>query len=205
MTPLSRARSLALAALLLLAPPLAAQPTGVLLVAKPSVADPNFARTVIAVAQASDGAAIGVIVNRPLKQSLAELLPDQPELARFTEPLRVGGPVERTGLFALYAAPQPVGESLTVSGRVHLALFPPDVERLLASPPQRLRFFAGYSGWGPGQLAAEIDRGDWWVMEASEELAFREDTRGLWEELRNRASQIRTRFTPEAKPLVPTH
>jgi Uncharacterized ACR, COG1678 len=104
---------------------------------------------VIAVAQAPDGAVIGVIVNRPLAQSLAELLPDQPSLARFTEPLRMGGPVERNGLFALYQAPAPVGESLTVGGDVHLALLPPDVERLIDAPPRRLRFFAGYSGWAP--------------------------------------------------------
>jgi putative transcriptional regulator len=202
---ISRARPLALAVLLLLVPAVSAQPAGLLLVAKPSIVDPNFARTVIAVAQAPDGAAIGVIVNRPLKQSLAQLLPDQPQLARFTEPLRFGGPVEASGLFALYAAAQPVGESLTVAERLHLALFPPDVERLLASPPARLRFFAGYSGWGPGQLAAEIDRGDWWVLDATEELAFRDDTRGLWEELRSRASQVRTRLTPGVEPRLRTH
>ncbi len=187
-----RARTLALAALLLAAPLLAAaQSGGVLLVAKPSVVDPNFARTVIAVAQMPDGAAIGVVLNRPLRQSLAQLMPDQAPLARFTEPLRVGGPVEQNGLFALYVAAGPVGESLSLGAEVHLALLPPDVEKLIAAPPARLRFFTGYSGWAPGQLAREIERGDWWVMDPSADIAFQDETRGLWDELRNQASQIR--------------
>lgn len=188
----ARARSLALAIGLFLAPLLAAaQPVGVLLVARPSIADPNFSRTVIAVAQMSDGAAIGVVLNRPLRQSLAQLMPDQAPLARFTEPLHVGGPVERNGLFALYAAAAPVGASLSLGADVHLALLPPDVETLMAAPPARLRFFTGYSGWGPGQLAREIERGDWWVMDPAADIAFRTDTRGMWDELRDQASQIR--------------
>lgn len=188
----ARARGLALAFLLLLAPLVAAaQGAGVLLVAKPSIVDPNFARTVIAVAQMADGAAIGVIVNRPLRQSLAQLMPDQPQLARFTEPLRVGGPVEQNGLFALYVAPRAIGESLSLGADMHLALIPPDVERLMTAPPERLRFFTGYSGWAPGQLAREIERGDWWVMDPAADIAFRADTRGLWDELRSQASQIR--------------
>jgi putative transcriptional regulator len=190
-----RARLAALAVLFLLVPgPAAAQPAGVVLVARPSIADPNFARTVIAVAQMPDGAAIGVIVNRPLTRSLAELVPDQPRLARFTTPLHAGGPVERNGLFALYVAPGPVGESLPIGGGMHLALLPPDVERLIDGPPARLRFFAGYSGWGPGQLAREIERGDWWVLDPDPDLALREDTRSLWDELRESSSRIRTRL-----------
>jgi hypothetical protein len=134
----SRARGVALALLVFLAHGYgAARPAGVLLVEKPSLADPDFARTVIAVAfaQAPDGAAIGVIVNHPLSRSLAELVPDQPRLARFTAPLHAGEPVERNGLFALYVAPAPVGESLTVGAGMHLALLPADVEPFLDAPP----------------------------------------------------------------------
>jgi putative transcriptional regulator len=189
-------RALALAAALVLAAgPAAAQSAGVMLVAKPSIADPNFARTVIVVAQLPDGAALGVIVNRPLRQSLAELLPNQPSLSRFTEPMRFGGPVETEGLFALYVAPSPVGDSFSVGSGLQLALLPPDVEKLINAPPARVRFFAGYAGWAPGQLAREIERGDWWVLDADPDVALREDTRGLWDELRNRSSQIRAMLT----------
>lgn len=190
-------RALALASVLFLAAGhAAAQSAGVMLVARPNVADPNFARTVIVVAQLPDGAALGVIVNRPLRQSLAELLPNQPALAGFTEPMRFGGPVEPEGLFALYVAPSPIGDSFSVGSGLQLALLPPDVEQLINAPPARMRFFAGYAGWGPGQLAREIERGDWWVLDPDAELALRTDTRGLWDELRNRSSQIRAMLTP---------
>jgi len=189
-------RALALAAAFLFAAGHAAAQSGVMLVAKPSIGDPNFARTVIVVAMLPDGASLGVIVNRPLRQSLADLLPNQPDLARFTEPMRFGGPVEREGLFALYVAPSPIGESFNVGGGLQLALMPPDVEKLINTPPAKVRFFAGYAGWGPGQLAREIERGDWWVLDPDADLAFRDDTRGLWDDLRNRSSQIRAMLAP---------
>lgn len=199
MRALVGARRVALATLFaLVRGSVAAQPDGVLLVAKESIADPNFARSVIAVAQMPDGAAIGVIVNRPLARSLAELVPDHPRLARFTTPLHAGGPVARGGLFALYVAPAPVGDSLPVGAGMRLALRPADVERLIDSPPERLRFFAGCAGWAPGQLAREIERGDWWVLDPDPDLALRENTRGLWEELRESSSRIRTRIRRDA-------
>jgi putative transcriptional regulator len=77
---------------------------------------------------------------------------------------------------------------------MHLALLPPDVEQLFDAPPARLRFFAGYAGWAPGQLAREIERGDWWVLDLDPDALLREDTRGLWDELRESSSRIRTRL-----------
>lgn len=200
-----QARRLALAAVLFaLAPAVFAQATGgVLLVAKPSIVDPNFSRTVIAVARTPDGAAIGVILNRALDRSLAQLLPDNPTLARFTEPLQFGGPVESAGLFALYRAAAAVGESLEVAEGLRLALRPPDVEQLIKAPPDSLRFYAGYAGWAPGQLAREIERGDWWVLDVDADLAFRSDTRGLWEELSTRAGSLRATVTPPRVPPPP--
>jgi putative transcriptional regulator len=199
---LLRARTVAFAAALLAFANLAfGQSPGILLVAKPSIVDPNFARTVIAVAQAPDGAAIGVILNRPLDRSLAQLLPGNATLSRFTEPLRFGGPVEAAGLFALYRSATTVGDSLVVAEDLRLALLPPDLEQLIKAPPAALRFYAGYAGWAPGQLVREIERGDWWVLDVDTDLAFRSDTRGLWEELSTRAGSLRAAVTPpRARP-----
>jgi len=189
----------ALAAALAVALPAVAQERGFLIVAKPHVPDPNFRRTVVLVTQTPDGAALGVIVNRPANKSLAEVVPEDPKLARFTEPLYVGGPVERVGLFAVFRAPTAPGEALRAGEDLWIALAPPTVERLLYEPPEALRLYLGYAGWGPGQLRSEIDRGDWWVLDADPDLVFRKDTKGLWEELSTRAQSV-TAHSP-----VPLH
>jgi putative transcriptional regulator len=184
---------LLLAALLALASAFAAAQQaerGFFLVAKPSLLDPNFQRTVVLVTNAPDGATLGVIINRPTRQSLANILPGNPTLARFTDPLYFGGPVERVGLFAVFRAQESPGQSFTVVDDLHLALHPATVEQLLLKPPEQVRFFNGYSGWAPGQLAAELQRGDWWVFEADPQTVFRTDMATLWEELARRARSI---------------
>src|SRR5450759_5986592 len=99
---------LLLAALLGSAPFASAQtgnnPNGVFLVATPALVDPNFRHSVVLVTQAPDGSNVGFIVNRPGRRSLAEILPDNEVLKRFTEPLYLGGQVEGAGLFAVFRA-----------------------------------------------------------------------------------------------------
>ena len=163
---------------------------GYFLVAKPSLRDPNFQRTVVLVANGPDGATLGVIVNRPTQQSLANILPGNPTLAKFTDPLHFGGPVERVGLFAVFRAETSPGAAFAVVDDLHLALDPVTVEQLLLKPPAQVRFFNGYSGWAPGQLASELRRGDWWVVEADPDAVFRKDTSTLWDELSTRARSV---------------
>jgi putative transcriptional regulator len=160
------------------------------LVAKPSLLDPNFGESVVLVAEAPDGAAVGVIINRPTTKSLAQILPDNELLAKFKEPVYFGGPVQRTGLYAIFRAEEPPGDALRISGDLWLALSPATVEQLMKNPPQHLRFFAGYAGWAPGQLANELGRGDWWVLDVDPDTAFRSDPSHLWEELAHRARAV---------------
>ena len=160
------------------------------LVAKPHVLDPNFRESVVVVAKAPNGAAVGVIINRPSTKSLAQILPGNSTLAQFTEPLFFGGPVEPVGLYAVFRAKEPPGEALHISGDLWLAIQPATVEQLLKHPPERLRFFTGYAGWAPGQLGNELVRGDWWVLEADPDVAFRPDPKTLWEELARRARAV---------------
>jgi putative transcriptional regulator len=163
---------------------------GFFLVAKPTILDPNFSRTVVLIAHAPDGGTVGVILNRPTKQSLADVLPGNAQLARFTEPLHFGGPVEPVGLFAAFRAAESPGESLPVIEDVYIALHPETVEQLLKKPPAAVRFFVGYAGWGPGQLRGELERGDWWVVAADADTAFRKDTATLWDDLARRARSV---------------
>jgi putative transcriptional regulator len=173
---------------------------GFLLVAKTSILDPNFARTVIAVARAPDGAALGVILNRPTKQSLADILPNR--LGKFTDPLHFGGPVERAGLFAIFRASLGSERALVITEDVQLAVQPDVVEQLITQPPTQLRFFVGYAGWAPGQLEGEVRRGDWWVMSADADTIFRKDTATLWDELSRRAQSV-TAELPAVSSALP--
>jgi putative transcriptional regulator len=163
---------------------------GFFLVAKPGLLDPNFARTVVLVAPTPDGATLGVILNRPTKQSLAELLPGNARLAQFTQPLLFGGPVEHAGLFAVFRGSEDRGPSFPVLADVRLALQPATVEQLLLKPPEALLLFVGYAGWAPGQLDSELARGDWWTVRADVDTIFRKNTDTLWDELSRRAQSV---------------
>ncbi|MCZ7564832.1 MAG: YqgE/AlgH family protein [Burkholderiales bacterium] len=169
---------------------LAQAPGAGLLVAKPQLVDPNFQETVVLVAGTPDGAAVGVIINRPTRQALADILPGNPALARFTEPLFFGGPVAVGGLFAVFRAAEPAGAAVRVAEDLWIALDPATIERLMRTPPAEIRFFIGYSGWAPGQLQAELARGAWWTLPVDAKLAFRPDPSSLWEELANRARAV---------------
>jgi len=196
---LSAAGHVLLAAALAVAAPWSAAQAparGFFLVAKPSIVDPNFERTVVLATHAPDGATLGVILNRPTKQSLANILPGNDKLARFTAPLHFGGPVERVGLFAVFRAKEGPAQSFPVIEDVHLALHPATVEQLLIKPPAELRLFVGYSGWAPGQLQGELARGDWWTLDADVEIIFRKNNETLWDELARRARAI----TADRKP-----
>jgi putative transcriptional regulator len=165
-------------------------PNGVFLVATPALADPNFRRSVVLVTQSPDGGTVGFIVNRPGRRSLAQILPDNELLKRFTEPLYLGGPVEAAGLFALIRTKDNPQGALRVLGDVSFALDPAVVEIVLRTPPERVRFFNGYAGWAPGQLAAELERGGWYVLNADADTVFRKDMDKLWEELVRRARAV---------------
>jgi len=185
---------LLLAALLGLVPCASAQteinPNGVFLVATPALADPNFRRSVVLVTQAPNGGTVGFIINRPGRRSLAQILPDNEVLKRFTEPLYLGGPVEAAGLFAVFRTKENPQGAMRVLGDVSFALDPAVVEVVLRTPPERVRFFNGYAGWAPGQLAAELGRGGWYVLNADADIVFRKDMDKLWEEMVGRARAV---------------
>ena len=162
----------------------------VFLVAAPGLLDPNFRESVVLVTQAEDGSSIGFIVNRPGPRSLAQILPKNEVLKRFTEPLYLGGPVEAAGLFAVFRAKDNPEGAIRVLGDVSFAVDPAVVEELLHAPPEQVRFFNGYCGWAPGQLVFELERGGWYVVHADAETVFRKNTSTLWEEMLVRARAV---------------
>jgi putative transcriptional regulator len=153
-------------------------PNGVLLVAKPGLADPNFRETVVLVSQTADSSTVGVILNRPTSMNHDKT----------GDPLWFGGPVMREVIVALYRSEQtPEAAAFHVLKGIYLTMHPQNIEPLLAKRAQNYKLFAGFSGWAPGQLENEFARDGWFVLPANAELVFRKDTTGMWEELVRKA------------------
>ena len=162
----------------------------VFLIARPGMPDPNFRETVVLVVQAEGGGeATGVIINRPTNRSLAEILPGE-RFSRFTDPIFFGGPVAQQGLFALFQSDKYSGAAVPMLPQVWFAVLPDSVDGLVGNPPPKIRFFSGYSGWGPGQLQGELDRGDWLVTDADPKTIFLRDTSKLWQDMVRRARAV---------------
>ena len=153
-------------------------PNGILLVAKPSLVDPNFAQTVVLVTQAPDASTVGVVLNRPTKQ----------RHEKTGTPIYEGGPVMREVRLALFSANRkPAAPAFHVAQGIYLSMHPGNLDALPSQRGQRLRFFTGFSGWAPGQLQRELQLDAWFVLPVTEGVLFRAETRGLWKELIEKA------------------
>lgn len=163
---------------------------GTLLVAAPTMFDPNFRRTVVFVIDHRDEGTLGVVLNRPSEVPVGDVLPVWGGHVVEPRALFVGGPVEKKT--ALCLAALRTGETaasvpgvISVRGPVALVDLDSDPDALM--PKVRgLRVFAGYAGWDGGQLAAEIDRGDWLVVPALPGDVLATPKRDLWTQVLRR-------------------
>jgi len=161
---------------------------GMLLVAAPMLVDPNFADSVVLILDIDENGALGVVLNRPLDVAVGEVLSDWTGVVSAPEVLYMGGPVSTEGALAVGrladADDEPVGWRAVFErfGIVDLDTPVELVEGSLAS----LRIFAGYAGWGAGQLAAEIEEGSWYVVPSEPGDVFRADPTDLWRDVLRR-------------------
>lgn len=176
------------------------RPNGVLLVARPELRDPNFVETVVLVTRHAHGGAVGVILNRPSAVTLAEAFPSLEPLRGTPELVYEGGPVARTTLVAAFRSATAPPAALQVLPDVYLSLDPGLLERLLTGPrPAALRVYAGYAGWAPGQLEAEIHRGGWHVLDADARTIFEMEASAMWRTLLRRATARRAHVDVEPR------
>jgi putative transcriptional regulator len=155
---------------------------GRLVVATPVLYDTNFFRTVVLLVEHNDEGAAGVVLNRPSEAALAEgPLGGWRELAAEPALVFVGGPVQPTAAICLaHKTPDatPDGWQPVIDGLGVLDLSNDDVD--VRTGIDRLRVFAGYAGWGAGQLESEIAEGSWFVLDADPEDALSSQPGGLW-------------------------
>jgi putative transcriptional regulator len=161
--------------------------SGRLLVATPLLGDPNFRRTVILIVEDEpEEGTLGVVLNRPTEVQVGQVLQAWTELVTGPSVVFKGGPVSPNSALALALArgeDEPLGwrslDGSALMSRIGLVDLeaPPE---LLAGGITSLRVFAGYAGWGPGQLRAEIEEGAWYVVAGEPTDAFLTEPEQLW-------------------------
>ena len=167
-----------------------------LLVAMPQVLDPFFHKSVVLLShQDDDEGSFGLIVNRRTAMKVSEILSglDIPWNGPEGAAAFFGGPVQPQLGSVLFARSGPPGRGVSAEASERLAAATDvapglavthhvgDLRVLAEDPPERLRLFLGYAGWGEGQLVEEILRDDWLVAPVTEELLFAPETDDVWE------------------------
>jgi putative transcriptional regulator len=156
---------------------------GRLLVAAPVLGDENFDRTVVLLLEHGDEGALGVVLNRPSGLDVSDPLPEWSPYALEPEVVFIGGPVSRSSVIALARfdgeAPASAVAWEHVLGPVGVVDLSHDPV-LMGGSLGAVRVFAGYAGWGPGQLEGEIAEGAWYVVAAEPGDVFTDAPTELW-------------------------
>ncbi|MEW6544235.1 MAG: YqgE/AlgH family protein [Nitrospirota bacterium] len=158
---------------------------GVFLVASPALQDPNFLQSVILICEHGPEGTLGVVLNRPTGLLLSEALPQISVLKGTSYVLFAGGPVQPGGILMLFRVTKAPQDSRSVMEGIYLG---GDLETLTQvitkpEPTETFRAFAGYAGWAPGQLEAELTGGSWAVVPADSFSIFDKDPANLWADL----------------------
>lgn len=154
---------------------------GKLLVSNGSLFDPNFRHTVVLVCEHSAEGALGVVLNRPTEVKVADAIPAFAEVVPDGAAVFIGGPVQPQGALMLADLDHPDLAPVPVVGSV--GLLSGEIDDVVIAGIRRARVFAGYSGWGTGQLEAEIARDDWIVEPAVPDDLFTDAPGRLWADI----------------------
>ena len=152
---------------------------GQLLLASPVLLDPNFRRTMVLIGVHSHEGALGVVLNRPSTVTVEEAVPALQDAVTGEEPVYLGGPVQPASVVVLAEFLDPAPAGMLVVGRIGFPSADADIADLTRSTARR-RVFAGFAGWGEGQLDAEVEHGDWIAHSALPEDVFTELPAELW-------------------------
>lgn len=165
---------------------------GRLLISNGGLFDPNFRHTVVLVGEHNEEGALGVVLNRILDVTVQEAIPTLSDLVPADEPLFEGGPVGPSSAVLIAELENP--ELVDVPVFASVGFLVGEVSADLEATILRARVFAGYSGWGPGQLEAEIAADAWIIDPAREEDVFTDAPDLLW-------SRVLERKGPEFRQL----
>jgi len=158
---------------------------GTFLVATRKLMDPNFARTVVLLIDYDTDGAMGVVINRETELTLSDALPELEPPEANDGTVFLGGPVSPQGLVLIVRSAENPGHSVRVIDEVWVSHSRDLLESLVADEEGKLEFrvYAGYSGWAPRQLDAEVARGDWHILPADANTVFSDRPARVWRAL----------------------
>jgi len=148
---------------------------GKLIVSSPSLIDPNFRKTVVLIAHHDEEGALGLVLSRPSDVAAVDAVPVLGGLPGAEDPVFVGGPVQPDAFMVLAEFEDVDDAAAAIIGGLGFMDAEPGELAI-----KRLRLFAGYSGWGSGQLEDELAEDSWIVVEAAADDAFADDPDELW-------------------------
>jgi putative AlgH/UPF0301 family transcriptional regulator len=158
-----------------------------LLVARPTLQGP-YSHTALLVVPMADKH-VGFILNRSTGRAMASVFPEHAPSKMVQDPVYFGGPEAADALFAVLRR-DPGQPSFHLFGDVYMTANGKSIDRIIEETPNEARYFAGFVGWAPRELAAEIERGFWLVGEADAVEVFRKDAgEAMWQELARRLGQ----------------
>ncbi len=155
---------------------------GLLLISDPFLKDPNFVRSVVLVCDHQTEGSFGFVLSKPYDQPLGELISD---LEGFNFPLFYGGPVQVDTVHFLHNRPDLIEDGMELLDGIYWGGDFDVVVDLIKEnriTPKDIRFFIGYSGWGEGQLAEELETKSWITREASQQIVFNKKAEQIWKE-----------------------
>jgi len=153
---------------------------GILLIAEPFLKDPNFLRTVVLLCEHQQQGSFGFVLNKQIEQTLDELVTDMED---FRLPVYYGGPVQMNTIHFLHQYPDLIPESVKVTGDIYWGGNFETVRALIKNKSldlKKIKFFIGYSGWGDGQLSAELEEKSWLTVSANCKLVFNTVYDEIW-------------------------
>ena len=156
---------------------------GQLLIAEPYIiGDLSFNRSVILLADHNKDGAVGFIINKPLKYTIHDLLPD----IRANFKIYNGGPVEQDNLYFIHNVPDLIPNSVEISNGIYWGGDFESTKELINSGKinkNNVRFFLGYTGWDVKQLETEMDSNSWIIAKNSyENKIIGKSTTHFWKE-----------------------
>lgn len=152
------------------------------LLSMPQMLDPNFSRTVVLLCDYGPEGAFGLVINRPTEMPATSMVHlDPPVVGGNDMPLWIGGPVEPQRGWIL-TGEEPTAEFKCIRDGLYLSTSPALLRAVLqARPAPRARVLAGYAGWGPRQLDAELAQSAWLMADVDLDIVFELPAAAMWE------------------------